>query len=113
MADVASEVEGRATQSDSGDARSGLAGELNSLLKTATLESDSASMRGATVKGGRVADEEEVVRILFHQMKEEAAAMEAERRECPVPKPGGKIGELLGFGRDGRNGRRRRTQDER
>jgi cytochrome c oxidase assembly factor 2 len=44
----------------------------------------------------------------FREMKEEAERMAKIRRECPVPKPGGVIGELLGFksrgdtnGRDG------------
>lgn len=44
----------------------------------------------------------------FRQMEEEAKRMAKIRRECPVPKPGGVIGEILGFkskgdsnGRDG------------
>jgi len=44
----------------------------------------------------------------FRQMEEEAKRMANIRRECPVPKPGGVIGEILGFksnsdtnGRDG------------
>ncbi|PGH27010.1 hypothetical protein AJ80_01394 [Polytolypa hystricis UAMH7299] len=44
----------------------------------------------------------------FRQMEEEAKAMAKVGRECPVPKPGGLVGEILGFrnrnesrGRDG------------
>jgi cytochrome c oxidase assembly factor 2 len=54
-------------------------------------------------------DEEEAVRALFRDMKEEASVLEKERRECPIPKPRGKIGALLGFRGDGR---RPRSEDE-
>jgi cytochrome c oxidase assembly factor 2 len=54
-------------------------------------------------------EEEEVVRALFRDMKEEASVLERARRECPIPKPRGKIGELLGFRGDGR---RPRSEDE-
>jgi cytochrome c oxidase assembly factor 2 len=33
----------------------------------------------------------------FLRMEEEAAKIEKLGRECPVPKPGGIVGELLGF----------------
>lgn len=50
-------------------------------------------------------EDEENIRALFREMKKEADKLKREGRECPVPKPRGKIGELLGFGRDGRRGR--------
>ncbi|KAL2397087.1 hypothetical protein ABEF95_000327 [Exophiala dermatitidis] len=34
---------------------------------------------------------------LFRELQREAAALEKEARECPVPKPRGLIGRLLGF----------------
>lgn len=33
----------------------------------------------------------------FLQLEEEAERFSHVRRECPVPKPGGKLGEMLGF----------------
>ena len=33
----------------------------------------------------------------FLQLEEEAHQLSHARRECPVPKPGGKLGEMLGF----------------
>ncbi|EEQ90072.1 hypothetical protein RJZ56_007913 [Blastomyces dermatitidis] len=46
--------------------------------------------------------------VKFRQMEEEARNLQNVKRECPVPKPGGMVGELLGFknqdqgrGRDG------------
>ncbi|RMJ28758.1 hypothetical protein PHISP_00403 [Aspergillus sp. HF37] len=33
----------------------------------------------------------------FLQLEEEAERLAHVRRECPVPKPGGRVGELLGF----------------
>jgi len=44
----------------------------------------------------------------FLQMEEEAERMAKVGRECPVPKPGGIIGELLGF-----KGSRNRQQEGR
>jgi cytochrome c oxidase assembly factor 2 len=38
---------------------------------------------------------------LFRQFQEEAEMLEKEARECPVPKPGGFLGQLLGFRQDG------------
>jgi cytochrome c oxidase assembly factor 2 len=38
---------------------------------------------------------------LFRQFEEEAEMLEKEARECPVPKPGGFVGRLLGFQQDG------------
>jgi cytochrome c oxidase assembly factor 2 len=37
---------------------------------------------------------------LFRQFQEEAQILEKEARECPVPKPGGILGRLLGFQQD-------------
>ncbi|KAJ4550603.1 hypothetical protein HRR78_004372 [Exophiala dermatitidis] len=37
---------------------------------------------------------------LFRELQREAAALEKEARECPVPKPRGLIGRLLGFEED-------------
>ena len=34
---------------------------------------------------------------LFRQFQQEAEMLEREARECPVPKPGGVLGRLLGF----------------
>ncbi|PGG95856.1 hypothetical protein AJ79_09837 [Helicocarpus griseus UAMH5409] len=39
--------------------------------------------------------DEEIVR--FRQMEEEARLLAEVKRECPVPKPGGVVGQLLGF----------------
>lgn len=86
------------------------AGELQSLLGSIDGESGSAPTKRRLAEGGRVQDEEDDVGGLFRAMEEEAAAIEKKRRECPVPKPGGKIGEFLGFGR---HGRRRKEGDER
>jgi len=41
------------------------------------------------------ATDEEV--LAFMQLQQEANRLEYTRRECPVPKPSGKLGELLGF----------------
>jgi hypothetical protein len=38
----------------------------------------------------------------FLQMEEEAARMQKYGRECPVPKPGGIVGEILGFSSRGK-----------
>jgi cytochrome c oxidase assembly factor 2 len=102
--DVADEtqVAGRGTDFGAQDAQSGLGGELKSLLGSAKVGVDSSPLRRETRKGGGGGSEGEDVRALFREMKEEAAVLESERRECPVPKPRGKIGEMLGFGRDGK-----------
>lgn len=103
--DVADETQvvGRGTDLGAEDAQSGLGGELKSLLGSAKVGVDSSSLRRETRKsGGGGRSEDEDVRALFREMKEEAAVLESERRECPVPKPRGKIGEMLGFGRDGK-----------
>ena len=49
-------------------------------------------------RSGRPTDEEVST---FLQLEEEAKSIADSRRECPVPKPGGVVGELLGFKRDG------------
>ena len=36
---------------------------------------------------------------LFKQLQQEADIVEREARECPVPKPGGMVGRILGFGK--------------
>jgi cytochrome c oxidase assembly factor 2 len=102
--DVADETQvvGRGTDFGAEDAQSGLGGELKSLLGSAKVGVGSSSLRGETRKSGGGGSEDEDVRALFREMKEEAAVLERERRECPVPKPRGKIGEMLGFGRDGK-----------
>lgn len=96
----------------------GLDGELKSLLGTVQLSGNSSSAGRQSIKGGANGGEEEEeeddddddeMRALFREMEKEEAAMELRRRECPVPKPRGMIGELLGFGRDGR---RQRVGDE-
>lgn len=46
----------------------------------------------ARQKGGLTAEQ-----AMFFQLQEEARILEKEKRECPVPKPGGFIGEILGF----------------
>ncbi|ERF72686.1 hypothetical protein EPUS_07479 [Endocarpon pusillum Z07020] len=97
------------------NAQIGLDGELKSLLGTVQLRGKSSSVGRPSIKGDAIAGEEEEeddnddMRALFRGMKKEEAAMELRSRECPVPKPRGKIGELLGFGRDGR---RQRVEDE-
>jgi cytochrome c oxidase assembly factor 2 len=96
--DKVEECDGR---SGTADAQSGHGEALKTLLASTTLTSDSSLVRRNSVKGGRGGgSEEEEAKALFHEMEEEEEAMERERRECPVPKPRGKIGELLGFGTD-------------
>lgn len=55
------------------------------------------TMNGARSAGKSLTDEQAV----FFRLQEEAQALEKERRECPVPKPKGIIGEMLGFTRSG------------
>lgn len=45
--------------------------------------------------------DEELVK--FRQMEEEADTLAKMGRECPVPKPGGLVGEILGFRQRGRD----------
>ena len=42
--------------------------------------------------------------LLFRQLQEEAAQLASQRRECPVPKPKGVVGRLLGFDNSGQGG---------
>jgi hypothetical protein len=35
--------------------------------------------------------------VLLRRMQDEAARLEKEARECPVPKPSGWVGRVLGF----------------
>ncbi|KAL9618707.1 MAG: hypothetical protein Q9160_006586 [Pyrenula sp. 1 TL-2023] len=71
-------------------------GEKNSIDaddvgKDGTLQ----TMIGARSAGKSFTDEQAV----FLRLQEEAQALEKERRECPVPKPKGIIGEVLGLTR--------------
>lgn len=109
-------TEGSVRQIENPDRPANLTRELRSLLGR-SAESDGRSdaplvetmgVRGS--RGLKGEEEEEDARAMFRDMKEEADALEREKRECPVPKPRGKIGELLGFGRDGR---RLRDEDAR
>lgn len=43
-----------------------------------------------------VRDEENEI-VKFKQLQAEANIMVRDRRECPVPKPGGIVGRILGF----------------
>lgn len=108
--DVVDKVEEREGGIGTEDTQLGLGGELKTLLESTASSSHSASTGRESAKGGGAGSEEEDVRALFREMEEEEAARERERRECPVPKPRGKIGELLGFTRDGR---RQRVEEER
>ena len=92
------------------DAEVGLRRKLKSLVGSSNSPSGVSSMGIATVKGESTKSEEEDARALFREMTEEAAAMERERRKCPVPKPGGKMGQFLDFRR---GVTRRRVDDER
>ena len=58
------------------------------------LELDSEVPRPAHPASPGVADEEMTT---FFQMEEEAQQMTRVGHECPVPKPKGVLGELLGF----------------
>jgi cytochrome c oxidase assembly factor 2 len=44
-----------------------------------------------------VTDTEELAEQTTDELQDEGAAMARKARECPVPKPGGLIGEVLGF----------------
>ena len=46
----------------------------------------------------------------FQSLEREESLLQQRSRECPVPKPRGYIGELLGFGRDGQRKSRREQQ---
>ncbi len=87
------------------DAHAGLGAELASLLAAARRSGNSSSVRRLPAGGGEEVEEGEDIRALFQGMREEEAAMEVRRRECPVPRPRGMIRDLLGFGRDGRRQR--------
>jgi cytochrome c oxidase assembly factor 2 len=108
--EVGDKVEGHDGGIGTADAQLGLGRELKTLLASTTLTSDSSLAKRDSAKGDRGGGrEEEDARALFREMEEEEEAMERERRECPVPKPRGKIGELLGFGTD----RTRQRREER
>ncbi len=56
--------------------------------------SDVKAAKGVTRSRSRDMEDEAA---LFQQLKEEAELVEKQARECPVPKPSGYIGRLLGF----------------
>lgn len=99
------DTQARDSDTRPGDAPLGLGGELKSLLGAPRRSGNLSSAGRPSIKGGAIGteeEEEEDIRALFRGMKEEEAAMELRGRECPVPRPRGRIGELLGFGRNGR-----------
>ncbi len=116
MVREADNTHSRETDTRPEDAHLGLGGELRSLLGSPQLSGNSSSVGRSPTRGNAIGSEEEEdeeqqeedIRALFRRMKQEEAAMEL-RRKCPVPRPRGKIGELLGFGRDGR---RQRVEDD-
>jgi len=102
--DKVEQLDGR---SGTADAQLGRGEALKTLLASTTLTSDSSLLvRNSAKSGGGGGRDEEEARALFREMEEEEEAMERERRACPVPKPSGKIGELLGFGTDRKAQRR-------
>jgi cytochrome c oxidase assembly factor 2 len=105
-------VEERERRSGTADAQLDHGKALETLLASTTLTSDSSLVGRKSAKGGRggCREDEEEARALFREMEEEEEAMERQRRECPVPKPRGKIGELLGFGTDRTAQRRERER---
>jgi cytochrome c oxidase assembly factor 2 len=107
-------MEGQKRQTGIDDASASLGGELKSLLGHAGVASSDRNENVTAAPAKKEAalrnEEEEEVKAMFRDMEEEAAGLERERRECPVPKPRGKIGELLGFGRDGMG---RRVEEDR
>lgn len=58
------------------------------------MDSDSDAARPSLPTPSGAVDEEVTT---FFQMEEEAEKMAHVSRECPVPKPKGVLGELLGF----------------
>ncbi|EEH10078.1 conserved hypothetical protein [Histoplasma capsulatum G186AR] len=81
------------------DANSTLIDDTTTQIHTVTPKNSIHRQQEGTV-------DEEIVK--FRQMEEEARSLATVKRECPVPKPGGVIGQLLGFrsqdtgsGRDG------------
>jgi cytochrome c oxidase assembly factor 2 len=64
-------------------------------LVTAGVESPLSAK--STSKDPRLQDEA----ALFRQFQHEAEMLEKEAHACPVPKPGGVLGRLLGFQQDG------------
>ena len=58
--------------------------------------SDTAPARRDKNDRRRIEDEA----ALFRRFQEEAKMLEKEAHECPMPKPGGVLGRLLGFQRD-------------
>lgn len=99
--EVGDKVEGPDGGIGSADSQLGHGGELKTLLASTALTSDSSLAGRDSANCGRGGgSEEEDTGALFREMEEEEEAMKRERRECPVPKPRGKIGGLLGFGTD-------------
>lgn len=59
----------------------------------ATVEGRLQEAGGGPRKGSSLTQEQ----AMFFQLQEESRALKKEQRECPVPKPKGIIGEMLGF----------------
>ena len=62
---------------------------------SAKLEGDSKSSKAQKAKQSSIEEEAEVFRKLW----EESKILAREGRGCPVPKPNGALGRLLGFGK--------------
>jgi cytochrome c oxidase assembly factor 2 len=75
--------------------------------KDTDASEEPSAMSGISSNISQVADEEVST---FLQMEEEAEKMAKIGRACPVPKPGGIVGELLGF-RNRDNDRRERQSN--
>lgn len=65
------------------------------VIGAAEAEATTSIPQGPNQRGNTIKDEAEILR----QLQAEAAAFEQEnaRRECPVPKPKGVLGRILGF----------------
>jgi hypothetical protein len=95
------------------DAPAGLGAELKTLLANAGMaQAVPEAPQEPRKRRTRLepVDEEAEIKAMFRNLEIEATTREKAGRECPVPKPSGKIGELLGFGRDGRG---RKPDEER
>ena len=68
---------------------------------------DKKPQRNAICKTRDLQDEA----LLFRQLQQEAEALDKQARECPVPKPTGWIGKMMGFNGKGR-GTNEMTSDQ-
>src|SRR5699024_11704100 len=66
--------------------------QLQKIRRRRRKDGDTIDQNGQ--RASAAADEEV---LAFMQLQQEANRLEHTRRECPVPKPRGKLGELLGF----------------